>query len=99
MEDILSLLGEMLGPEEFEPIAEDYRAKLHSVTEAKKKLVSQPARQTPRFILVTVSPQDKQERRLEAVPQDNVVALKSSMVKEYFGSAADIQTASTVGVL
>jgi hypothetical protein len=88
----------MLGPEEFKPVASGYRAKLRSATEAKRQLASQPERQTPKFIFVVASPQNKQ-RHMEAVSGGIVVMLKSSIVKEYFGSAYDTVTTVTTGIL
>ena len=87
-EDVKDLLTVMLGEGAFEPVVNVYREKHRSSIHAKKESSSQQKRQTPRYLRVIATPDDQQQKCLEAEAQGDVAVLKWDIVVRYAGSAA-----------
>jgi hypothetical protein len=96
-DDVLDLLKMLVGPEVYPPVADGYRSKLRSATQAKKDADSQPQRKTPRYLRVIASPDDTQRRRLETGYPGDVAMLRWDVMKEYSG-AADIITTKMLAI-
>jgi hypothetical protein len=79
---------EMLGTEAYKPFFNVYRQKLRSATAQTKEAT----RSTPRFLRTILTPDDKQDSRLQGESGDTMAVLKWDVVKEYAGSMADVLT-------
>ena len=93
MNNLSETLEMLLGPAVYNPIANDYRAKLRSYTESQQQSASYPTRQTPRFLSVIGTPNDEQNNRLAGeyvVNSTEVVVLRWDVVRNYLGSMADL---------
>jgi len=92
LNDVAEFLGVILGPEAHKPVVKTYRKirnKLRSSAREENTLAPLPTRETPRYLRVIAAPDDKQQRRLEAVA-NSVAVLKWKMVQEYTGLTADV---------
>jgi hypothetical protein len=93
--DMEGLLENMLGSDEYQPVANRYCSKLRSANHEPPPI---PKREVPRYLRIVASPDDKQEHRLLAEPLGNVVTLKWDVVTECIGSVAESVRDSIVTV-
>jgi hypothetical protein len=87
----MGTLEMVLGPEVYAPIADTYRSKLCSSTQAHQQSASHSPRQTPRFLRIIVTPDDEQRKRLEGEWKGDVAVLRWEVMKNYIGSTADLE--------
>ena len=96
--DLSSTLEMILGQDVYVRVADTYYSKLRSSTQAHQRSASHLARQTPRFLRIIVTPDDKQRKRLEEKWNDDVAVLRWDVIDNYIGSTADL-VKTTVGVI
>ena len=96
--DLSNTLEMILGQDVYIPVADTYRSKLRSSTQADQQSASHSARQTPRFLRIIVTPDDEQRKRLEGEWKGDVAVLRWDVIENYIGSTTDL-VKTTVGVI
>ena len=86
----------MLGPAIQQQAIDGIRSRLRS---ANKQPTSSQTRETPRYLHIIASPDDKQDIRLKAEFQGDVGIVKWNVVKECAGSIADTAKLHMMSVL
>ncbi|KAF8521901.1 hypothetical protein BU17DRAFT_87449 [Hysterangium stoloniferum] len=94
IDDLTGCLEMVLGPAVYTPIADIYRSKLRSSIRAQQQSASHSKRQTPRFLRIIATPDDKQQKRLKREWKGDVAVLQWDVVKGYIGSTADVLEAT-----
>jgi hypothetical protein len=82
--DIMDVLGLMLGSAEYKPIVDEYRMKLRSSTALNQQFASQPLRKTPKYLRIIATKQAHQ--RWESECKGDVGVLRWELVEQYLGS-------------
>ena len=86
----------MLGPAIQQQAIDGIRSRLRSTN---KQATSSQTRETPRYLRIIASPDDKQEIRLKAEFEGDVGVVKWNVVQECAGSVADAAKLNMMSVL
>ncbi|KAF8510406.1 hypothetical protein BU17DRAFT_98110 [Hysterangium stoloniferum] len=87
--DLMTTLEIILGPEIYMPIVETYCKKLHNSIQAQQQSASDSSRrQTPRFLRIIATPDDEQRERLKAEWKGDLAVLRWDVVRDCIGSMA-----------